>query len=212
MINKMTTMKPCRHCNTEPCLDGTIDDNEMQWLYVICPNCKSRGPRGQDNEDAIRFWNEMQEPSGIQEWLIDKIKNKIDGYNTNADTFSRLRSPRPHFAIDELEWVLALLKPNTECPVCHGAGSIENSSHNPNCVDQWIECPNCNGTGNEPEEIPEWLKIWLTETITNCELLADELMDKSVGNGTNGDIEEAVRLKRRANTFREVLSLKKPEE
>jgi hypothetical protein len=45
---------------------------------------------------------------------------------------------------------------------------------------------------NEP--IPDWLKHELTEKITNCELLAAELLDKRVGNGTTGDIEEAVRL------------------
>jgi hypothetical protein len=112
------------------------------------------------------------------------------------------------------------LKP---CPFC-GSDEQQRNGH-------YVECCNCHASGpdlyptpddekvkdywntrHDPEEIPEWLKTWLTETITNCELLADELMDKSVGNGTNGDIEEAVRLKRRANTFREVLSLKKPEE
>ena len=62
------------------------------------------------------------------------------------------------------------------------------------------------------EEMPEWLKTKLEETITNWELLAEKLWDPSVGNGTLADIDEAVKLFRHANILRGILSLKKPEE
>jgi len=62
------------------------------------------------------------------------------------------------------------------------------------------------------EEMSEWLKTELTEKITNCKLLAEELWDPSVGNGTLADIDEAVKLFRHANILRGVLDLKKPED
>jgi len=115
------------------------------------------------------------------------------------------------------------------CPFC---GSDD---ENLSCDGHYVQCNACNATGPsryplpdrngcemgwntrcEPfgnsEELPEWLKTELIEKITTCELLAEELWDPSVGNGTIVDIEAALKLFRQANILRGVLSLKKPEE
>lgn len=57
---------------------------------------------------------------------------------------------------------------------------------------------------HEPDELPEWFVNKLNESIIDCGLLEAELKD-------DNDIEEAVRVSRRANTLRWVLSLRKPE-
>lgn len=60
-------------------------------------------------------------------------------------------------------------------------------------------------TRHESDELPEWFVNKLNESIIDCGLLEAELKD-------DNDIEEAVRVGRRANTLRWVLTLRKPEE
>ena len=58
---------------------------------------------------------------------------------------------------------------------------------------------------HESDELPEWFVNKLNESIIDCGLLEAELKD-------DNDIEEAVRVGRRANTLRWVLTLRKSEE
>lgn len=92
---------------------------------------------------------------------------------------------------------------NHGCPVCHGGGSIGNSSTNPNCVDQWIECPTCNGTGYEPEGIPKWLRSQLM-------VLIGETL-RQISESKSDPICQMF-LESNHDVLCKVLSLKKPEE
>jgi hypothetical protein len=69
--------------------------------------------------------------------------------------------------------------------------------NNPKFIEAW-------NPRHEPDELPEWFVNKLNESIIDCGLLEAELKD-------DNDIEEAVRVSRRANTLRWVLSLRKQE-
>ena len=97
------------------------------------------------------------------------------------------------------------LKP---CPFC-GSDEIE-TFYNRSMVDHYT-CQYCGASAKnwnsryESDELPEWVVNKLNDSIVDCGLLEAELKD-------DNDIEEAVRVGRRANTLRWVLSLRKPEE
>lgn len=102
------------------------------------------------------------------------------------------------------------------CPFC-GNTSLSN------CL-EYVQCNYCGARGPrvsildenkprqrwnnrvEPNEIPGWLKRRINGAIINCQLLEDALRDTDAD---MYDIEEAVRVSRRANTLEWVLSLKK---
>lgn len=88
-----------------------------------------------------------------------------------------------------LDWVI-------HCKKCHAKTGRHHTLHG--AIYSW-------NSRHESDELPEWVVNKLNDSIVDCGLLEAELKD-------DNDIEEAVRVGRRANTLRWVLSLRKPEE
>jgi hypothetical protein len=90
-----------------------------------------------------------------------------------------------------------------ECPYCYAMGPyVKGFSEEDSAIDVAITAWNAR---HDSDELPEWVVNKLNDSIVDCGLLEAELKD-------DNDIEEAVRVGRRANTLRWVLSLRKPEE
>ena len=72
-------LKPCPFCKESQLMLKFSKRYGGKWMYVLCEECGTKGPPGEDGANAVELWNDRPGEAAERERCIRAVEEEDEG-------------------------------------------------------------------------------------------------------------------------------------